>query len=312
MSDGDKSQLVATDLPFTLYLNQRLTFDVLASLEDGFSSFSTVQTTSSGGTSTDVSGGAQLGLGNVFALLDVKLGGHGSRQEDKGQSETTTGDIVHTPASLFARLRKDLHSRQLVHELSPPIDFFEIQPGIFVEFEASLRKSPIVEMLTALSQLAPLIQMSETSAGQATSGGSQRQGRNRKQRGQEQRTAQDTETQFNEFVRAVTSEGSQDLIAEVDGTQVVLTTEREYFIDPSMNDIIGATFRVFGKVTRVVTSDSDGRINLLRNTPLGRFWNQVPDLGQAMGRLDKQFAEGRLTTEICGPALQVIPMAIFS
>ncbi len=310
MSDGDKSQLVATDLPFTLYLNQRLTFDVLASLEDGFSSFSTVQTTSSGGTSTDVSGGAQLGLGNVFALLDVKLGGHGSRQEDKGQSETTTGDIVHTPASLFARLRKDLHSRQLVHELSPPIDFLKIQPGIFVEFEATLQRSPVVEMLTALSQLAPLIQMSETTAGQATSRGSQGQVRKGKQRRQEKDTAQDTETQINKILRAVTAEGSEDMIAEVGKMRLVLTTERRYFIDPSMNDIIDGTFRVFGKATRIIVDDSDG-ISLLRKTALGKFGRVVTELGMAMAKAQDSGFRGSLESQIDGPTMQVYPIAIF-
>ena len=311
MPDQTISKLVASDLPFTLYLNQRLTFDVLAALEGGFSQFRTVHTTGSGGTSTEVSGGAELGVGNAFALLGLKLGGQASRQEEKERSESTTEEIVHTPASLFARVRKDLRSRRLVQEIPQPSNFVDIPPGSFIEFEATLRRSPIVEMLTALSQLAPLVQMAETSAGQAASGGAQGQNRGRKPRRQGQGGSQDTETQINQFLRAVTNEGSQDLIAEVDGMRVVLTTEREYFIDPSMNDTIGGTFRVFGKVSRVVTNGSNEKIDLLRNTPLGRFWNQVPDIGRAMGRLDKQFAEGSFTAEVSGPALQVIPMAIF-
>ena len=42
-------ELVAADLPMTLYLNQRWTFDLLAALQGGFTNFTTVQTTSSDG-----------------------------------------------------------------------------------------------------------------------------------------------------------------------------------------------------------------------------------------------------------------------
>ena len=54
MTNKEESQLVVTDLPIALYLNQQVTFDILAALEDGFSRFSTVETTSSGEKSTEV------------------------------------------------------------------------------------------------------------------------------------------------------------------------------------------------------------------------------------------------------------------
>ena len=310
MPDQTISKVVASDLPFTLYLNQRLTFDVLAALEGGFSQFRTVHTTGSGGTSTEVSGGAELGVGNAFALLGLKLGGQASRQEEKERSESTTEEIVHTPASLFARVRKDLRSRRLVQEVSGPLDIHGIYPGTFVEFEATLRRSPIVELLTALSQLAPLIRMSETSAGQFTSGGSQGQARKGKQRRQEQGTAQDTETQINQFLQAVTAEGSEDMIAEVGKMRLVLTTERRYFIDPSMNDIIDGTFRVLGKATRIIVDDSDG-ISLLRKTALGKFGRVVTELGTAMAKAQDSGFSGSLESQIDGPTMQIYPVAIF-
>ena len=101
MSNQVEPRIIATDLPMTLYLNQRLTFDLLATLEGGFSNFTTVQTTSSGETATELSGGAQLGISNVFAFLGMQLGGHGSRQAGQKLSESTTENIVHTPVSLL-------------------------------------------------------------------------------------------------------------------------------------------------------------------------------------------------------------------
>ena len=161
MSNQVEPQIIATDLPITLYLNQRLTFDLLAILQGGFSRFATVQTTSSGGTTTKASGEAQLGTSNVFAFLGVKLTGQGSRQAEDKQSENTTQDIVHTPASLFARLRKELQDRKLVRCVSPTTNLDEVRPSDFVEFEATLRRSPLIDILNSFSELVPLMKLAD-------------------------------------------------------------------------------------------------------------------------------------------------------
>ena len=123
MANKEESQLVVTDLPIALYLNQQVTFDILAALEDGFSRFSTVQTTFSGEKSTEISGEAPVGAN--LTLFGMKFGGRRSRQTGQAQSESTMEEIIHTPASLFARLRRDLRSRGLVTDLLDPSDRLE-------------------------------------------------------------------------------------------------------------------------------------------------------------------------------------------
>ena len=90
-----------------------------------------------------------------------------------------------------------------------------------------------------------------------------------------------------------------------------MTTEPEYFIDPSMNDTIDGTFRVFGKTTRIIRDDTEG-ISLLRKTALGKFGAVVGELGSAMASMQSSGFAGPVETEIRGPAMQVIPIAIFS
>ena len=92
----------------------------------------------------------------MFALLGV--GFSRSRRIGQKQSESATREIIHTPASLFARLRKDLRDRRLVHEISNSSDLEEIQPGEFVEFEATLRRVPLIELLSAFSQIMSLME----------------------------------------------------------------------------------------------------------------------------------------------------------
>ena len=171
MSDPKRPELGATDLPITLYLNQRLTFDLLAVLQEGFSSFSTVQTTTSGETTTSAHGKAQLGVSNVFALLGVTLSAKGSRQAEQKHSESTTEEFVHTPASLFAQLRKELRNRKLVRCVSSSSALESVCPSDFVEFEATLRRSPLIDVLDTFSALLPLMDMTDAGSSQVHSKG---------------------------------------------------------------------------------------------------------------------------------------------
>ena len=310
MSNEAKPKLVAADLPITLYLNQRLTFDLLAVLQGGFSRLATVQTTSTGGTSTKASGEAQLGASNVFAFLGVKLRGQGSREAEERESENTTQDFVHTPASLFAQLRRELQDRELVRYVSSSSDLTGIRPSEFVEFEATLRRSPLIEILDSIAKLMPLIKL----ANAGTQVGSQEGQRSSRKSGKGQSRQDEfsaTVNQIDLLRNAATADGSQDLVAEFGSMRVVLTTDQDYFIDPSMNDTIDGTFRVFGKATRVITDDNE-RISLLRKTALGKFGTISEAIAPIMENMEDSGFGGPVETEIPGPTMQVIPIAIFS
>ena len=181
MADQDKHKLVPTDLPITLYLNQRLTFDLLASLEDGFSHLANVQTTSAGESSSEISGEGKLGLSNVFALLGVEFSGRGARTRGQTQSASTTAQIVHTPASLFARLRKELHELEMVKEVSGASSLTSVRHGDFVEFEATLKRNPLDEMFNMFTRIAPFVDQADQ-PNQANNQGSNRRGANTQQK----------------------------------------------------------------------------------------------------------------------------------
>lgn len=311
MSAQEFSDFVSTDLPLTLYLNQRQVFDLLAVLRGGFSRFSTVHTTSSGETTTNIHGKAQLGVSNVFALLGVSLGAHGSRQEENMRSENTMEEIIHTPASLFAQLRKELRERGLVREVSSSSDFNDIRPSAFVEFEATLRRSPLIELLDTFSSLIPLISLADGDTSQIAVRNEGGRSMRKRKGGEKRNEYSELKDQMDLLKSAVTSEGSQDFIAEMDKVRVVLTTEQDYFIDPTMNDIIDGTFRVFGKTTRVIADNTEG-ISLLRKTAVGKFGPVVEALGPAMEGMQDSGFSGPIETDISGPTMQVIPIAIFS
>ena len=300
----------AADLPIVLYLNQRLTFDLLATLQGGFSSLSTVQTTSSGESATNTTKDVGLGISNTFAFLGVNFGAQRSNQTGQQESESREEQIVHTPASLFARLRNELHNQKLVSSVSKPSDLENIKPGNFVEFEATIQKSSLTDVLDSFLKILPLTKLDDENYLLSKEGKGSRKTQRQSSR-QQPDEFQILTSQIELFKSVVVSEGTHDLIAKVDSLKVVLPMESNYLVDPTMNDIIDGTFRVFGKATRVVLDKSD-KISLFRKSSIGEF----KEIGDALNPLKEVISEsgftGSIETEIVGPTMQVIPISIFS
>ena len=158
---GVREDIQARDLPIALYLNQRVTFDLLATLEGGFAHVTTVQAASSDARTSGREGSAELGIANPFTFLGLTLGVKGHRGSTSASSGITTQELVHTPTSLFARLRAELFERKLVKTIErDDADFGAIAAGQFVEFQAVLRRSPLIVVLDTYLTIAPMMDFS--------------------------------------------------------------------------------------------------------------------------------------------------------
>ena len=308
MPDPTSDPIQARDLPIALYLNQRVTFDLLAALEGGFAQISTVQEASSQAQQSGIQAG--LGVSNPFALLGLTFGAKGRRDTASTASEMTTEELVHTPTSLFARLRRELIRRSLVKCLEGSETGLEgIVAGDFVEFMAILRRSPVIDALGNFREIAQMIQTFGGVESSASSGGSSRRRDKNSQRGQ----ASQLVKQMDALIESIASTGSEDLIAECGPRRFVLSAEPAYFVDPNMNDVIDGTFRIFGKVTRVVAAGGDEGISLLRKSPLANLDGLAQQLESAFASLPQAGYTGqKVETEIPAPTLQLIPIGIFA
>ncbi|NJN45663.1 MAG: hypothetical protein HC808_03305 [Candidatus Competibacteraceae bacterium] len=134
-----------------VYLNQRLVFDLLAMLQGGISTVTAVTKTETTNSSAQEKAGATFGLSQAFStLLKIDLSGEKSKSTGTSGENKLSEERVHTPASLFYQLRNILLEKKLLKILSidvPP------EPGDIVEFEASLKRNPIVETIDSLSEM---------------------------------------------------------------------------------------------------------------------------------------------------------------
>lgn len=94
---------------------------------------------------------------------------------------------------------------------------------------------------------------------------------------------------------------------------VDLSAKANCFVDNDTSLVMNGEFYVFGKVTQIIPSNSEYTINLLQKTNLRSFGEDVINL------FTKAFSEApndilvfpEVITEIKGPAIQVLPIAIF-
>lgn len=115
------------------------------------------------------------------------------------------------------------------------------------------------------------------------------------------------------IISATKTGESQDLVASVGHYTIVIPTKNAYFFDSTMNDVIDGVFHVLGKVSRVIPKESNDSINLLRKSTLGRLSGSAPGLFGTPST-EQSTASGKKkaeSIEVSGPALLVIPIAIF-
>lgn len=309
-----------TDLCVPIYLNQKIVFDVLAMLEDGFSQLSTVTTSASESEAAKSGYGGSVGASNVFAFLGVTLKAERAKEKGtQGQQEATV-EKVHTPTSLFYKLRSLLNEESLIERVTTIEDVERLESGQFVEFKAILRKNPLFDYVDTFKQILEIADLfPEQEQASQNQGGSGRRGNKSKPSQSKEPKSQDTPIyqQMDILRTSLTQFDSLEMVGEMldaPSARAVLSTNLEYFNDRNASEIIDGEFRVLGKVVRVVRSDSEATINLLRKTAFGRFNSELFDeLSETVSNAEDAGIDlPDFVTEIEGPAIQVMPVAVFT
>ena len=94
------SKVDSSKLTIPIYLNTKIVFDMLATIEDGFSQVKNIQTTNNEANIEDV--GASIGASNIFAFLNVGI--TTNRKRDQSDGTIVNEERTHTPVSLFQKL----------------------------------------------------------------------------------------------------------------------------------------------------------------------------------------------------------------
>ncbi len=301
-----------TDLCVPIYLNQQIVFDLLAILDDGFSEFSTIRSLNAEIQSQCAGTTGSVGLSNVFALIGLSLKGDLSKKKEGQEQKEISQQKIHTPASLFAKLKLMLDENNIgmLNQIDSREDINELNGGDFVYFRAILKKNPLIDALESLKKLMELAIL-------FTDKGSEQKVKKGQRIVDPHINDPPVMKLLDGLLASLTQSNSLELIGElldVPETKAVISTKLNYFSDKNAAEIIDGEFRVIGKVVRIIKNDSDTPVNLLRKTSFGlldsKILNQFKDAFVGVENAGIKVPE--LVTEIKGPAIVVIPIAIFT
>ncbi len=285
--------------PLPLYLNQKYVFNILAMMENGFSQLESVKLTQTeqGDKTNKVT--SELGLKNAFTFFTATLGGERTTKTQAGNTQETTKEKVYTPNSLFAKTREQLHRQNLVK----PLEVENIRAGDFVEFKTNLRKNPLIDAIESLVSLMETVLVFEEI---------QVKPKNIKPSESSNKKLLD---QLHSFLEKLTSDSTMDILGSKNDEEVesVLTLDKAFLSNPTLSDLVNGEFTVLGKVTKVIDNE-DSSINLLRKTSMGSLTKSL--LEEMTKHFSNLQASGivvpEIITEINGPVVQVMPIAIFA
>lgn len=287
------------DLVIPVYLNQRIVFDLVAVLEGGIASVTQVSHTQTQATDTTRHIGSTFGLSAALSsLLKIDLAAKQDRKSSDESAMTTKQDRIHTPASLFVALRAILREKNYLKTIDRNTI---LAPGDLIEFSSVLKPNPLLETMQSFIEM---IDLSQAFAERPP------KGKNK----QVDEMAQ-IKKQMSSLVTSLKNGDTMDLTTPPLPSlhRAVISLEVQNLNDPTMSDLVDGTFRVVGKVTRSLSA-SDGAISLNRKSAI----NRLPPA--ALQQLKNAFEAPEIAAmslptlewEIPGPAIQVLPIAIFA
>lgn len=287
------------DLIIPVYLNQRIVFDLVAVMEGGIASVTQVSQTNLGKTGESNQVGVSFGLSNALSsLLKINLSGKQDKNSSNESSHTTTEDKVHTPVSLFIALRSILHEKKYLKQVEEGVN---IEPGDLVEFSTTLNRNPLIETLDSFVEIIDMVKMFSDKP--------------KKGKGKQKDEMEEIKKQMRTLLASLKGGDTMDLTTPTlpSSQRAVISIETKNLNDPTMSDLVDGTFRVVGKVTRSV-KEHEGSISLNRKSAFNRLPASVLDQFK-LAFQDPNLAEmdlPELEWEIKGPAIQVLPIAIFA
>lgn len=289
-------------LMIPVYINEKIVLDMLAIIEDGFSTVSQVsysdhkENSNAQKIEAEVSTSASI----LSKLLKIDLKGELSHSGNCGETENTTKEKVHTNVSLLSKFRAFLTDANI---LKSGFDISNMKIGDFIEVEGELQKNPLINCMDIFVDV---LRMADIFA--------EKPQLNAKTQAKAQKQQQDeTMKKIKSFANELKHSGTVDFILSDSAGTVVLSAQEQYLSNDNISEILGGHFKVLGKVI-AICADKTESIDLLRKTTLSILPHDLlADMFLCLQNEDmKQYNLPELKTEISGPAVIVIPVAIYA
>lgn len=301
------------DLCIPIYINEKIVFDLLAIIEDGFSHISEVKTSSSHQNNLNAEVNSSLKSSSIFSslfgvALSAKLNGDSKGIENRENRK----EKVHTNVSLFSKLRKTLIDENILKsDFVNKFSIDNVHTGDFIEIEGMLKKSPMIDTMgTFIEVFNTFLGFSEESQL-----GNKRKSNNQKK--ENEKILEQMKRLYDDLIKTNT----MDLIVDVensDNVKALLSAQLNHFVNGFESELMDGKYRILGKVIKIIGDNAS--INLFRKTSFkifqGTVLNGIIDEMNKSIHSEESFKSGieipQIISQITGPGIIVIPIAIYA
>ena len=323
---------MSENLIVPIYVDTNALLDLLASIEGGFSVVEKVTTRNANTKELDrsVQAGTEFGVPNILNMLKVNIGYASNWKKGEEAGQETEAERYHTYGSLLFRLRAYLQAENTIKQFDGANEevWTSIQPSDFIEIRGIFRPNPLAASLRVIDRLIGIFEMLYTPPStQAQPASQPHSNKPRSKRKKQKPKASDNKSPSTDTSQLNQIQGLiQNILTDIEREQIrtfvvdlpLATSHKaiallfvDYLRDKTMVEISHREYRLFGKVVRKLDSDTEESIDLLRGTGLGGIGKEP--LQQLVGAFDQM--EGmnlpEVSTEIAGPALEIVPIAVF-
>lgn len=296
------NSITAERLIVPIYINEKIVLDMLAIMEDGFSTVSQVNYTEhrENNSSQKAESGVSTSATILSKLLRINITGELNHSSSNGENESVSREKIHTNVSLLSKFRGFLADNKM---LKTDFEMSKMEVGDFIEVEGELQKNPLInymELFIDLLRMADIF-AEEPQLGKKTQANNQKKQDNKML------------DQIKSFESELKHSGTIDFVLSDQKGTAVLSAQEQYLANDNISEIIGGRFKVLGKVISVCKEETD-EIDLLRKTSLSILSEELlSEMFSGLKNEDlQQFNLPELKTKIHGPAVIVIPVAIYA
>ena len=292
------------ELNIPIYLDTNLLLDLLASLEDGFSTVSNITTSNVENESTAKKGG----IGLPTQLLN--LGANISKENSSNTENISTEEKYHTYGPMMNKVINHLSKQDLIKHFNEE-EWNDLDLYSFVEVRGQFIPNPTSEYF---KKIYTLMEFANDLSSFDVNQNNNLNNHNKKNKNKNQ--MKKNKKDFENIIGGIKSvsdyfekEDSQKYIVETDFNGFcILNLFNEYIRDHSGLELPYGNFKVLGKIIR--KNKEDEKVSLLEGTPYELNDDLLNMITIVFNSLEG-FNLPDVWTELEGKTIQVIPIAVY-
>lgn len=249
------SEVKKENLTIPVYLDEQIVMDLIATIDDGFSEFYTIETTKNKGIGTEVNANGQ---GKVLKLFKAKMDLSHSRESTNGTKKQESK--VQTVVSMFHNLKQYLNQNGFIEKNNK-----EFKNGDFIELQGEFSINPLIDLLNTFSNFFEM------------SGVINKASNTSKAKNKRTEALKDVqiESQIKGLIKVFETDGKIDVICHSGDKTFIIPSKKEFFTDGKGDVIRTGNFRMLGKIVKICSEKEN--ISLLRDTKIGKLKSSILD-----------------------------------